>query len=525
MNIAKSLILGSAATLVALGGAQAADLPLKAKAVEYVKVCSLYGAGFYYIPGTDICMKVGGYVRYQVSAGMGSSPTSGPFASAAGWNNMINTNNVTQRVRAIATFDTRQQTAYGTLRTYLSMGFNQDTNAGPTTNPGNYINRAFIQIAGFTLGKATSFFDFVSTAAVAYNAGMLSAPDTGDGGMIGGWYTAQIGNGWSASIGIEQAKNTGTLYLGGTVAAPNLGAGQTAFSAPTFATGTLAAFDNNAVGGTGAGGSASNPAIVGNIRVDQAWGSFQVSGVLKDSSAGYYGNGTQGGAVVEGNGRPGSKWGWGISSGLRLNAPMIGPGDYFQVGAVYTEGAFGYASNTPYRGAAGQGSWALFKTGNQIGLGVSSDAVFGNTATSGLNSIELTTAWSVMASYEHFWTPALRTSIYGSYLDVSYNSNANLLMCNAMITGGVLAAGSTCNTNWSSWQIGSRSQWNVTKDFYVGVDVMYDALTSMKVTNAATTTPVIAPGGASGVTAGSGLGIKNADAVVVTWRAHRDIVP
>ena len=54
-----------------LGGrcAQAADLPVKAKPVEYVKVCSLYGVGFYYIPGTDICMKLGGYVRFQQNFG------------------------------------------------------------------------------------------------------------------------------------------------------------------------------------------------------------------------------------------------------------------------------------------------------------------------------------------------------------------------------------------------------------------------------------------------------------------------
>ena len=50
MSKIKSLVLGSAAAIVAIGGAQAADLPVKAKAVEYVKVCSLYGAGFWYIP-------------------------------------------------------------------------------------------------------------------------------------------------------------------------------------------------------------------------------------------------------------------------------------------------------------------------------------------------------------------------------------------------------------------------------------------------------------------------------------------
>ena len=53
MKMVKSLILGSAAGLIAMGGAQAADLPVKAKAVEYVRICSLYGAGFWYIPGTD----------------------------------------------------------------------------------------------------------------------------------------------------------------------------------------------------------------------------------------------------------------------------------------------------------------------------------------------------------------------------------------------------------------------------------------------------------------------------------------
>ena len=51
-----------------MSGAQAADLPLKAKAVEYVRVCSLYGAGFYYIPGTDTCIKLSGYLRVDVLA-------------------------------------------------------------------------------------------------------------------------------------------------------------------------------------------------------------------------------------------------------------------------------------------------------------------------------------------------------------------------------------------------------------------------------------------------------------------------
>ncbi len=65
MKMVKSLLLGTAAGLVAMSGAQAADLPVKAKPVQYVKICSLYGAGFYYIPGTDTCIKVGGWVRAE----------------------------------------------------------------------------------------------------------------------------------------------------------------------------------------------------------------------------------------------------------------------------------------------------------------------------------------------------------------------------------------------------------------------------------------------------------------------------
>ena len=63
MNTVKTLLLGTAAGLVAVAGAQAADMPVKAAPVQYVKICSLYGDGFYYIPGTDTCLKLGGVLK------------------------------------------------------------------------------------------------------------------------------------------------------------------------------------------------------------------------------------------------------------------------------------------------------------------------------------------------------------------------------------------------------------------------------------------------------------------------------
>ena len=129
MKMVKSLLLGSAAGLVAVAGAQAADLPVKAKPVEYVKVCSLYGAGYYYMPGTDICIKLGGYVRYQFTINPGSSITSGPFAASGGRTTRVDSLETAHRTRALITVDTRQQTAYGTLRTYILLGYSQELDA------------------------------------------------------------------------------------------------------------------------------------------------------------------------------------------------------------------------------------------------------------------------------------------------------------------------------------------------------------------------------------------------------------
>ena len=86
------------------------------KSSEYVKVCSLYGVGFYYIPGTDICMKLGGYVRFQQNFGS-TDVAGGPFAGVGGLNTRVSSSDQSYRVRWLLQHDTRQQTAYGTLRT------------------------------------------------------------------------------------------------------------------------------------------------------------------------------------------------------------------------------------------------------------------------------------------------------------------------------------------------------------------------------------------------------------------------
>ena len=115
MKMVKSLILGSAAGLIAVSGAQAADLPVKAKAVEYVRICSLYGAGFFYIPGTDTCIKLGGYLRVDTTfnGGVYGQPFYAATAARA-----TATAITSSRSRMALTVDTRTATEYGVVRTF-----------------------------------------------------------------------------------------------------------------------------------------------------------------------------------------------------------------------------------------------------------------------------------------------------------------------------------------------------------------------------------------------------------------------
>src|SRR3569623_1093263 len=131
MKLMKSLFLSSAAGLVAIGGAQAADLPLKAKAVEYVKVCSLYGAGFYYIPGTDTCIKLGGYLRADANLNTNSDFNPNQSGTAGARNRLMNY--YTFRAREDLNIDTRTATEYGVVRTYFDAVFTWTTgNYTPT---------------------------------------------------------------------------------------------------------------------------------------------------------------------------------------------------------------------------------------------------------------------------------------------------------------------------------------------------------------------------------------------------------
>ena len=208
MHKVKSLLLGTVAGFAALGGAQAADMPAKARPVQYVKICSLYGDGFYYIPGTDTCLKLGGYLRVQAEYNMGNGGVAvGTNAIEDGQARFTRdlTNDINYRVRAETSWDVRQQTEYGVLRTYLRFGVENNTpgGTGGGSTPSPYWDRAFLQFAGFTVGRARSFFDLFTYWGTYTYTNVRINGDTDITGQNLWAYTAELGNGFSATLSLE----------------------------------------------------------------------------------------------------------------------------------------------------------------------------------------------------------------------------------------------------------------------------------------------------------------------------------
>src|ERR1700753_2745835 len=322
MKMVKSLVLGSAAPLVAVGGAQAADLPVKAKAVEYVRVCSLYGAGFWYIPGTDTCIKIGGYLRVDTTF-------NGSIYDQPAWSGDLGPlnrfmDNWAARSRMALTIDTRTATEYGVVRTFGQGDFQFSTLGSNTYNPlsisstspvggtqlldtpgGGYVavEYVFIQFAGFTFGKSSSAYATPWNGYPGNNSSFLIGGNDSVTGVNNIQYTAQFGNGVSASVGLDDPTefNRTPLY--------NLALG-------VGATGL----------GTNAYGGFVAPDLVGNVRIDQAWGLFQLSGALHTVNASYNELGA-GGVAIAGttpltdsvlSGHPDTKLGGSIQAALQI---------------------------------------------------------------------------------------------------------------------------------------------------------------------------------------------------------------
>jgi hypothetical protein len=475
MTMIKSLILGSAAGLVALSGAQAADLPVKAKAVEYVRICSLYGAGFFYIPGTDTCIKLGGYLRVDTTFNGGGYGQ--PFYSGDGGQGNRFRDYFLSRSRMALTVDTRTATEYGVVRTFGQADF-QFQNFGTsnigsaTTNfTGATLNNAllsspgggyvavemvFIQFAGFTFGKSASAYATPWNGYPGNNNSFLMGGADYVTGVNNIQYTAQFGNGVSGTIGLDDPSvfnRTAVLNL--SVAPSAIGAGA------------------NSYGGTHA------PDIVGNIRVDQAWGLFQISGMAHLVNASYNTLGAAGAATAlsEISGHPEDKWGGAVMAALQIKNLPTGAGDDLKIDVSYSKGDTKAVIST----SGASPSFAMFgSTGvagayQSIGFGQTSDAVFLPVINGGTGDLKLVDAWGVRGAFNHNWDPYWSTSLWGSYASVRYGGNAlditsakGAWCANYSVGKG---AGFTCNPDYNIAQVGVVTRWTPVKNLTFSAEV------------------------------------------------------
>ncbi|MEM0899693.1 MAG: porin [Pseudomonadota bacterium] len=145
----KSLLLGSAAALVAVSGARAADAVVipEPELVEYVRVCDTYGTGFFFIPGTETCLSISGYVRYEINVNDDDR--------TAGNGNLDGEDDWGKRSEFRLVLDARNETELGTLRSVIRI--DRDNNPRSTNVT---VDRAFIQLAGFTIGQQLTYWDW-----------------------------------------------------------------------------------------------------------------------------------------------------------------------------------------------------------------------------------------------------------------------------------------------------------------------------------------------------------------------------
>jgi porin-like protein len=468
MKISKSLLLGSTAGLVAVSGTQAADLPVKAKPVEYVRICSLYGEGFYYIPGSQICLKIGGYAQGDYGWNVTGARTV-HYSGAAGAQDRT-VNPYSTRHRAHFNFDSRTQTSYGTLRTYVAIHIDNQDQGSITVNP----SRAFIQWAGFTFGHTKSFTDVPGVPGPDTFRSLHQAQaqsDTGANGTNQIAYTWELGNGMALNIGADERRNKGLANLSNNVV--------TVGSNPATAFGPY-----------------QHPTPWVNFSVNQAWGRFGASAIFNKINATYYNDaaaiastadttvgtvttqGTNAVAAVPGTGcngaqpgtsacgHPDDKWGWAVLSGIDIKAPWAGPGDHFG-------GFFYYGRGTSaYSGGSNLASPGLFAGGNTVALGVMTDAVFVNGG-----QLELTTTWGTGAGYEHFWLPNVSTAWYGTYTQVRYSDTVinNRLFCGGSnaTRQNLIFTGERCDPGFNFWTVGMVNNWFPVPGLRLAVDVLY----------------------------------------------------
>lgn len=524
MMSARNFILGSAAALMAATGAQAADLPVKAKAVEYVRICSLYGAGFFFVPGTDTCIKLGGYLRVDTTFNGGAQ-------GQPAWNGDIGQQNryrdyYSARSRMALTVDTRTASEYGVVRTFMQADFQFTTLGNTTVSPvslstaipnvttaaqygggvvssnaqlldtpgGGYVavESVFVQFAGFTFGKSVSGFATPWNAFPGNISSFLIGGHDTTTGVNNIQYTAQFGQGVSGTIGLDDP----TVF--GRTAVYNLAAPIN--TANTSFLNALGVQSNSYA-------AVRAPDLVGNIRVDQAWGLLQISAAAHEVSGSYNSlalNGLPTGLAgpnpfgpSEPSGHPDAKWGGAVMAALQIKNLPTGAGDDIKIDATFAKGdtknVISTSSTSPnFAMFSGTGRAGAYQS---VGFGATTDAVWLPAFAGGSGDLKLTEAYGIRGAFNHNWNTNWSSSLFGSYSAIRYRgavgdlTTAKGQYCSAYGIGRAVSADFSCNPDFNVSQLGLITRWVPVKNLTFSAETIWFHL-DQKFAGAATLTGI-----------------------------------
>ncbi len=415
MTLMKSLLLGSAATLVVVASAQAADLPTKkgAPAAEYVKVCKVGDIAGFIIPGSDTCLKISGYVNAQIAAGNVKDEywaASNTVRTAAKY-----VSDIGYYTRGQVNFDAVTNTAMGPLVAHIELqGDSGDGrfDAG-STGSGVVLNAGYVTWAGITAGKHGSFYDYLAGGDTWKD---FFSPDHSGTPINLLAYTATFGGGFSATLSLEQAENVGFNT-----------AATTFVHTPSGATlGTRA------------------PDIIGSLDVTQSWGGAHLAGVAHNVRLEYD-------SIAASDL---DTWGYGVIGGVTFNLPMLSAGSKIAFQGAYAHGAIGYSGAT-------SPAWAETDQGfNTNGNGVlfpMADAV----ADPATGTWSLSNAWSAAAQLTWKVSPQFEIDPEVAYANVNYASGP------ATFFGMSQKA--------DAWWVGAVFDWSPVKNLDFALDAIYES--------------------------------------------------
>jgi hypothetical protein len=445
MKLVKSLLLGSAAGIAAMAGAQAADLPVrKAAPVDYVRVCSTYGTGYFFIPGSDTCLRISGYVQADYL-----------YLDQEGGRNDFD--DLGFRGRARINIDARQPTEYGLLRAFMRWDVRRQTGTfvsggeggGGAANSLQLPDQAYIQFGGLTAGRSQSFFDFYTFPDVFTAQGAASDTKTQ---LLA--YTMTFGGGLSATLSLEDQVERRNFSTFGTLAPAGFVAPPAAF---------LAGVNNFSQGGF------EYPDIVGNVRIDQAWGAAQLSGAIHQVNPTNLFVGP-GGVVAQSD----DEVGFAVSAGVMFKLPFLAPGDELWLQATYADGAGNYAGF-----ASGNNTFTAVRNRNTDAF---VDA-FGN--------VQTAEVFSVAGKFLHYWQPNLRSNFFAGYSDIDYDAGGSVFLASTTVGAPGAFVGFVDN---KFWEVGANLIWTPVKQLDIGVEAVYRNFESSgNIVNATTFGPAFTP--------------------------------